>query len=546
VLVGGRAGEGISSAGQIVAQILSTLGYRIHLNLDYPSRIKGGHNFAIIRGSEAPIGAVRTGVDVILAMNQETLDLHRHRLSPKGVILYRKDAATVEDGIGVEVNEILSEEHAPPVMGNAAILGAFARAAGIEWSVVEGVLQRSIPKEVEQNLRVARQGFDRTKERFQIPSFDGPRLPVLTGNEAIGLGLIEGGCTLYFGYPMSPTSNLLHFLVSRSDALRIRVIQPESEIAVLLIALGAAYAGARAAVGTSGGGFCLMTEGVSLAGIAELPAVIVLGQRVGPSTGLATYTAQSDLHFALNAGQGEFPRLIVAPGDGQEAWTWARICMDLAWKYQLPAILLADKTLCEGMYSVDPEATKGERIEPILDPGKEGPYLRYTQTESGISPLRFPPAIGEVIRVNSHVHDPDGITTEEEEMTRAMVEKRQQKGKGLLAEIEKMTSVKVEGDPDASTAILCWGSNGGICQELGEQMGYRVVRPLVLSPFPEKAFARAMKRVERWIAVEGNETGQLVHLVRQYGYSPEGQVLKYNGRPFYVDELEGELRRVIS
>jgi len=544
VLIGGKAGEGIASAGQIVAHLLGQAGYRVHLYLDYPSLIKGGHNFAIVRGAEGKVGAVREGVDFILALNQETIDLHRGRLPTGGVIIHDTGTAKSSDGIGIPVKEILDAEKAPAVMGNSVFIGAFARAAGIGWESVETVLRKSMPKGTEQNLRVARRAYDQAEERLRIPGTGGTCLPVMTGNEAMGIGLLEGGLQAYFAYPMSPASNLLHFLAGYQDELRIRVIQPESEIAVILMALGCGYAGTRAAVGTSGGGFCLMTESLGLAGIAELPVVIVLGQRTGPSTGLATYTAQADLHFALNAGQGEFPRLIVAPGDADEARAWSQKSMELAWKYQLPAIVLADRIICEGLYSMDRSAAPDPVADLVRDTGSH-PYSRYAYTETGISPLRFPPAQGEVIRVNSHVHDPDGITTEHPDTTRHMAEKRMRKLTGLAAETAGMAPVAVAGDRTAGDAIVCWGSLKGICDELGPGMGLRVVRPVVLHPFPEEAFASAMAGVKRFWMVEENETAQLGRLVREHGYRPEGNILKYDGRPFFVDELAAELGKVV-
>jgi 2-oxoglutarate ferredoxin oxidoreductase subunit alpha len=545
VLVGGRAGDGISSAGQIIAELLGQIGYRVHMYLDYPSRIKGGHNFAIIRGAEQTPGAVRMSVDFILALNQETLDLHRSRLSSDGVMIYDADSAGKNDGTGVKIREILAQENAPPVMGNSAIIGAFAGAAGIDWHTVETVFRKTIPRDVQKNLRVARRGFDAAEPRSRVAPLPNTPVPVCTGNEAIGLGLVRGGLQTYFAYPMSPTSNLLHFLAGHEEEFRIRVFQPESEIAVILMALGCSYTGSRAAVGTSGGGFCLMTEAISLAGIAELPVVIVLGQRTGPSTGLATYTAQADLHFALNAGHGEFPRLVAAPGNAEEAMTWATHCMNLSWKYQTPAILLPDKIICEGMYSLDPGNVPRVQAEPDLAGTPPHPYDRYTLTSTGISPLLFPPLHDSVIRVNSHVHDPDGITTEDPEVTRAMADKLQRKERLLRADIEDLHPVTIAGNPRSTTAILCWGSCKGICTELGSRMGLRVIQPIVLSPFPEKSFADAMEGVERIIAVEENQTGQLARLVRQFGYHTSGTVLKYDGRPFTVEELEDEIRKVV-
>ena len=548
VLIGGKAGEGISSAGQVIAHLLGQLGYRVHMHFDYPSLIKGGHNFAIVRGAPEPIGAARNQVDLILALDQETLRLHAPRLPEggRGVVVYNSDTVKYPPGIGVPIGSILAAEKAPPVMGNSAILGAFVRAAGIGWPLAERVFTKSFRKGTGQNLRIARTAYEVSEERFRIPALSRPPLPAFTGNEAMGIGLVEAGLGVYLSYPMSPTSNLMHFLAARADEARIRVLQPESEIAVILMALGCASAGTRAAVGTSGGGFSLMVEALGLAGMAELPALIVVGQRAGPSTGLATYTAQADLGFAIHAGHGEFPRLVLAPGDADEARAWIRVAMDLAWKYQLPALFLPDRTICEGMYSMDPAAAVPPPAEPVMASPETHPYLRYAITDSGISPLRFPPVKGEVIRVNSHAHDTDGITTEDPGITRAMADKRHRKMAGLAGDIEGMHPVNVAGDPDAKTAILCWGSCKGACGELGKAMGLRVVQPVALWPFPEKSFARAMDGVDRFFAVEANETGQLASLVRGYGYRASGLVLKYDGRPFMVDELAQELGRVIA
>jgi len=273
VLIGGRAGDGISSAGQIIAHLLAQNGYRVHMHFDYPSLIKGGQNFAIVRAADEEIGAVREQVDFILALNQETLDLHRHRMRDGGVAIYDTGTVKQAEGIGIPVKEILAANDAPPVMGNSAIIGAFIRAAGLTWDTAAVVLKKSMPKETEKNLRIATRGYELSEERKVIPATGKPVLPVLTGNEAISIGLVEADLEMYFSYPMSPTSNILHFLAGYADDLHIRVIQPESEIAVILMALGCSYAGTRAAVGTSGGGFCLMTESLSLAGIAELPVL---------------------------------------------------------------------------------------------------------------------------------------------------------------------------------------------------------------------------------------------------------------------------------
>ncbi len=546
VLIGGRAGDGVSSAGQVIAQILGHIGYKVHMYFDYPSLIKGGHNFAIIRGADRPVGAVRDRVDFILALNQETIDLHREKLGHEGVIICNGDVASHPGAVKVAIGSILNNEHAPVVMGNSAIIGAFLKAAGIGWNIAEEVFRNALPKETDQNLHVARQAYDAADVRTAVKEITGRRLPVMTGNEAIGIGLLEGGTTMYFAYPMSPTSNLMHFFAGNADEFHIRVVQPESETSGVLMALGCSYAGTRSAIGTSGGGFCLMTEALGLAGIAELPLVIVLGQRAGPSTGLATYTAQSDLLFALNAGHGDFPRFIVAPGDTTEARTWSRVATAFAWKYQVPSIILPDKIICEGLYSTDPDYSINCHAEPIMaDPGVH-PYLRYQVNDSGISPLRFPPSAGDVIKVNSHVHDTDGITAEEPWVTKMMADKRNNKIAGLREEVEGLHPVEVSGNTHSDGALLTWGSNKGVCDEVGNLLDLRVIRPVVLCPFPERSFANAMKGVRRFYSVESNETGQLARLVSQFGYCASGLVLKYDGRPFTIEELTARVREAVS
>lgn len=284
-----------------------------------------------------------------------------------------------------------------------------------------------------------------------------------------------------------------------------------------------------------------MNEGLSLAGMAELPAVIVLGQRTGPSTGLPTYTGQGDLHFVLSAGQGEFPRLVVAPGDAEEAYRWSGVALNLAWKYQLPSFILSDKTLSESLYSFD-LAAAGElkEEEPLLWAEEEG-YRRYSYTETGVSPLAYPPRKGAAVKVDGYVHDQLGITTEDPKITKEMADKRLIKGQSLASELEGCETVKVYSQ--GRTALLCWGSNKGVCVEAGENFGLKVVQVLVLSPFPAGKLGDALKGTQRLIDVECNSTGQLAKLAGLYGLQADDLVLKYDGRPFSLEDLEEELGR---
>jgi 2-oxoglutarate ferredoxin oxidoreductase subunit alpha len=544
VLIGGKAGDGINSAGALVAQLLNHMGYNIYLYFDYPSLIRGGHNFAIIRGSEQRIGTCWKTLDFLLALNRETVEQHRDKCSRDTAIIFNADLVK-SAGQGIPVNAVLAGEHAPAIMGNSAIIGGFAKAAGIEWDVVEAVFKVHIPKGVDLNLKVAKRAYDQTEKVHPISKGTKPPSPLLTGNEAIGVGMVKGGLEAYVSYPMTPSSSLLHFLAEQQEKFGITVVHPENEIAVILMALGFAYAGKRSGVGTSGGGFCLMTEGLSLAGMAELPLVLVVSQRTGPSTGLPTYTGQSELQFIVHAGQGEYPRLIIAPGDAQEALFWSEIAMNVAWKFQIPSFILTDKTLSEGTYSVDPAEISD--VKSGDSPGWLGtaPYLRYADVPSGISPLAFPGMKDAVIKVNSYAHDEAGISTEAADLVMQMTKKRLRKWEGLTEEMQGYPGVTLSGTPEASTALLCWGSTKGVCNEIASLLGLRVIQPVILSPFPVVQLKNAIAGVTRLIAVEENTTAQLATLAGQYGIVPDERILRYDGRPFSPDDLLVKIKEMI-
>ncbi|HEX3001885.1 MAG TPA: pyruvate ferredoxin oxidoreductase, partial [Methanoregula sp.] len=461
-----------------------------------------------------------------------------------GGILFNADQVKSE-GQGISVKSVLAEANAPVIMGNSAIIGGFAKAAGIDWETVGEVFHSSVPKGVDLNRKVAKRAYDQLATVYQIPIRNHTPLPLLTGNEAAGLGLIRGGLDAYVSYPMTPSSSLLHFLAGEKETFGITVVHPENEIAVVLMGLGFAYAGKRAAVGTSGGGFCLMTEGLSFSGMAELPLVFLVSQRTGPSTGLPTYTGQSDLEFVLHAGQGEFPRLIIAPGDAREALEWSAAAMDIAWKYQVPAFILTDKTLSESTYSVD---TGGHELTmehgyPVWD--GSAPYRRYADTPGGVSPLAFPGARDAVVKVNSYAHDESGCTTEEEELVSLMAEKRIKKEEGLAREMNARPQVNVLGVPDAPVTLLCWGSTKGVCSEVGQNLRLRVVQPVVLEPFPMTQLGVALAGTEKLICVEENATGPLAALAAQYGILADERILRYDGRPFTPERLGEKIRGVL-
>jgi 2-oxoglutarate ferredoxin oxidoreductase subunit alpha len=549
-LIGGIAGDGINEAGVTVGRLFNRLGYRIYMYYDYPSLIRGGHNFSLVRASSRKIGTHMDQADVLIALNQETLELHKDQLKETSFIIYDLDKVKVEGlkqkGCGLPVSKILKEEGALPIMRNTCILGGFCRVVGIPWETLDEVLKKHIPKKLELNVKVARRGYDSAAEFCRVDRLDQPSLPILTGNQAIGLGLIRAGLRAYVAYPMTPSSSLLDFMAQSAPDFGLKVVHPESEIAVMLMAQGFAYSGTKAAVGTSGGGFCLMTEGLSLAGQAEMPVVIMMAQRTGPSTGLPTYTAQADLHFILNAGQGEFPRFVVAPGDAEDAYYWSGVALNTAWKYQVPAFILSDKSVSEGLYSFDISEAGDVREEAPAIWKEEGKYDRYKYTDTGVSPLAYPPQKGHVIKANGYGHDEHGITTEDPKITAEMADKRLLKGESLAKEMESYDTVKIYGNSDSETALLCWGSNKGVCIEAAEKFGLKVIQVIVLSPFPASRFCNILSDVEKIISVECNSTGQLARLAALYGYPADVQILRYNGRPFSLNDLESDLRRVLA
>ena len=551
-LIGGIAGDGINEAGMTVSRLLSRLGYSTYMYYDYPSLIRGGHNFSLIRACRRRKVAVHTdGIDILIALNQETVEKHKSRLKASSFLIYDADKVSLEGlavrGCGLAVTSILKQAGAPAIMKNSCILGGYCKVVGIAWEVLEAVLRKHMQKKLDLNLQVARAGYQQAEKFCQIEDLaaEGSGLApasrkaqsLLTGNQAISLGLIQAGLGAYVAYPMTPSSSVLDFMARYAGDFGLKVIHPESEIAVMLMALGFSYAGIRAAVGTSGGGFCLMTEGLSLAGMAELLVVVIMAQRAGPSTGLPTYTAQGDLHFVLHAGQGEFPRLVVAPGDADEAYIWSGLALNLAWKYQIPSIILSDKTLSESLYSFDGDLAGEVKEESLMLWDGNGIYKRYLQTESGVTPLAFPPQKGQAIKTDSYMHDQQGITSEDPGITREMSDKRRRKGQSLSRQMEEYETVKVYGQSAGKTALLCWGSNKGVCIEAAERLGLRAVQVLALSPFPKKKLMEALQGVERLLVVECNSTGQLADLAGCWGIKVDDRILKYDGRPFSLEEL---------
>jgi len=534
-------------AGNAVARIFNRLGYWVFVYSDYPSLIRGGHNFVIVRASQERIMAHGDRVDILVALNQDTFEKHRWRLKEDSTLIFDRSKVKAE-GLGLPLTEIVKKKNLPAVVRNTGALGALARIFDIDFATVEDVVRATVSRSVEENVAVAKEAYDATESsrgHHKVVTLGNAPRPLLSGNEALGLGAVSAGMKLYVAYPMTPTSNILHYLSEKADSLNITVIQPENEIAAIGMAEGAAYAGVRAMVGTSGGGFDLMVEHLSLAGQAEIPLVAVLGQRPGPSTGVPTHTAQGDLLYAIFSGHGEFPKIVISPGDAEESLKLSRDAMNLAWKFQVPVILLVDKHVCESTYSA-PLEDDSPRVESVVMWGGQGQYKRYLATDDGISPLAFPGVAGAIVKSESYEHDEYGITTEDPDLIAKDNDKRLRKRKTIEEELKKRETVKAYGSAGSKDLIVTWGSTKGAAVEVGERCGLKVVQPLYLNPLPVWTLKDHLRTARRVVSVETNSTAGLATWLGYHGFRVDQTILKYDGRPFTTDELEKRTREVFK
>ena len=546
ILIGGAAGEGTRRAGLVIAKLLQEYGYYIFIYDDYESLIAGGHNFSQIRASKEKILTHKQEVDILLALNNETIERHKDKLGKNGVIVYNSNAVSESEGIGLPAVTITEDLGGKPIMKNTAFLGAFGKILGMDWEIMENVLRKELKRGTELNLKIANTAYEQVETLTKIEKLPSNEYPLLTGNEAVALGAVKAGLEAYIAYPMTPATNILHYLAAKQKESNLIVFQDESEVSVINSAIGCAFAGKRTMVGTSGGGFALMTEGISLSAQAEVPIVVVNSQRTGPATGVPTYSGQADLLFALNSGHGDFVRLVVAPGDTEESFYLTGMALNLAWKYQLPAIILIDKAISESTFSFDESIVDKVKPEKVLLWDKKGEYKRYLDTKDGISPLAFPGEPQAVVKGTSYEHDEAGITAEERaEDIAKMQDKRMKKYDNLSKEVDQLEAVKIYGDKKSDKAIVFWGSTKGAAIEAAEELGMKAIQPIILQPFPEQQMKKALEGVKTLISAETNVTGQLAKLLSCHEIKVDEQILKYDGRPFLPEELSNKLRNLI-
>ena len=525
ILIGGKAGQGVAKAAEVLGKAFVRKGYYVFNYRDYPSLIQGGHNFNVIHISDSPTYSHEfEGFDVIVAFDRETVNIHGGKGTPVTIAL---------DSVYPEADIALPSQRIREVgtrYTNTYLVAATWRYLGGDWETLAKTVQEELPGDV--NKELAELGYNSVQSSKKLERGPVSGALFMTGNEAIGAGAIAAGIDLYIAYPMTPATPVLHYLAARQREFDYAVLQLENEIAVINAALGASYAGAMAMVGTSGGGFALMTEAMSLQGMSEVPLVVYLAQRNAPSTGIPTYTGQGDLKFAVNAGHGEFPRVVVAPGDPKEAFERTVEAFYLAYKYRVLSIIVGDKHLGESHYTVEKPTprVKPERFV-VENPGPD--YKNYKITENGVSPRAVPGTTDHAVRATSYEHDEDGYTTEDGEWAIKMNDKRWRKMQYISKEVfECLEPLSVYGS--GTNVIVSWGSTkGAILDALKELPGWKFVQVSYIVPFPAEQFKDAVKDADRIVLVENNVTGLLGQIIaEQTGILIDEKILRYDARPF--------------
>jgi 2-oxoglutarate ferredoxin oxidoreductase subunit alpha len=545
-LVGGKAGEGVKKAGSVVAQIFSIMGQHVFQMDDYMSLIRGGHNFSVISTTPRWIGSHYMKANLVVNFDKRSCDTHTHDIAENGILIFNSDEQDLDYGIGIPLTSEAEKYPMKNLMFGVGAVAILSAAIGFQKEEMNNVIKNEYPRGIKDNIKFADDIYDlvypNCGNKFNLEREDKKR-PIITGNEAISLGAIAGGLDIYYGYPMTPASTILHTLAQEAENFGLAVVHPESEIAVINMAIGSAFTGARTMVGTSGGGFSLMNEGFSLAGMTEAPVLIVLSQRPGPATGVPTYTEQAELAFALTAGHGDFLRIVASPRTIREAFYLTSEMLDLVWKFQTPGILLTENHLSESSMTVEIEVEKSNWAEPKMH--NAGDYKRYLDTDDGISPLLFPPS-NQVIKWNSYEHDEFGITTEDGQRISFMHDKRNKKLKALIAYLKGKETVKIiRGNMPIN--IFTYGSTYMSVLEAVRygNLNPSIVAPIYLNPLPIWELEEFKNQDN--IVVEQSSTGQFSKLLSEkVGLKIRTTIKQYNGRPFDPMDLSQKIKGVIS
>jgi 2-oxoglutarate ferredoxin oxidoreductase subunit alpha len=504
-------------------------------------------------------------LDVLIAVNAESVRLHASDIKKDGVVFveeaYHNDVKDLAGNIiPLPMAAFATEAKAKPVARTTVALGALCYIAGLQNDKA-GDLVREAFSDIgsEINMTLAGKGYAYAEEKKIAKMANGfdntPRADkaeLLDGNRAVGKGLFASGLTLYIAYPMTPSTSILHYLAKEGAAREdLKTIQPEDEISAINMAIGAAYAGKRSAVGTATGGFALMQEAFSFAGVSETPLVVAVSQRQGPATGVPTATSQGDLLFVLHSGHGEFPRLVIAPGDPEEAYYASANAMELAWKYQIPAIVLLDKQLSECTQTSIISTDQIIRCQPKMHDNNinTGEYKRYQYQDDGVSHLAFPGTPNAAIKLTSYEHDESGVGNDIPQTVQAMHEKRAKKMEKLSSDLSKYDTIKVSGNSGSDTVVLFWGSTKGAVLEASKSFTKmpKLVQVLWMSPLDTTRLSAELKSAKTIISVEASSESQLSSLVREkLGIQTDHKIIQHDSRPFDPEELATAINSLIK
>jgi 2-oxoglutarate ferredoxin oxidoreductase subunit alpha len=568
--IGGAAGQGVATPGDIFAKIFSRRGLHLNVYNAYQSIIRGGHTFLTIRTGPEKITNMGDHLDLLIPLNQDTMDRHLRLLTSGGACIYNADTikgAPAAEGVQMCPLPVskLADISRNKVAQNTLAIGAALSMTGIGFQALESVLAEQFRKKekavIDENVGLARAGYDYATQNFKafprpLPMTD-TRYAVLGGNIAMAMGGAAAGVKFYCAYPMSPSTGVLHWMAEHARKAEIMVRQVEDEIGVINMAIGAAHAGVRAMCATSGGGFALMSEALGLSAQAEIPVVVIDCQRAGPSTGVPPKTEQGDLWQMLGAAFGDYPRVIAAPLDIADCFTLIPEIFNIADRFQVPGIVLCDLLLSEGRLSVDPAvldfAPKIDRGELITEANGNGVYKRYLITESGVSPRAVPGIPGHTHVVSSDEHDEDGVLISDEYTNtvkrRAMMEKRMRKVAGIEAAVPPPT---LQGPAEADVTLIGWGSTQGVIEEACELLADQgiianqlQIRWLV--PLHGDAIVDLLKPARHTIIIENNYSGQFARYLRsETSFVPNGHIRKYDGEPFMPHHIVDAVKEQLS
>jgi len=565
--IGGEAGQGVGRSGMLLGKALMRSGFFAYGNIDYPSLIRGGHNYYTLRTSHRKVTSILEKPDLVIALDKQTILLHQNEVNRDGGIIYDEDEK-IDDSqftrsdikyFSIPMTKVVKELSGPDIMRNTVALGAVTALIGLKPDLLQDVVSETFEGReniIEMNREAIQKGWKSAIESdygfdCSLESGSRPERMWLTGNEAVALGAVASGCKFYSAYPMTPASPVLHYFTGHDMLTDTAVIQTESELAAMCMVVGASYSGLRSMTGTSGGGFCLMTEALSMAAMTECPVVVMLGQRPGPSTGLATHSAQGDLLFAVYGAHGEFQRIVLAPSDAEECFKMTGEAFNLAERFQIPVILLTDKNVLESHETVEKFSSKLaiNRGKLIQEWTEENEYKRYKFTDDGVSPRAIPGTENAIILANSNEHVERGYTTSQPESTRAMVDKRFRKIPYIKKATAELEPVKVYGSDKPDISLILWGSTKGPALEAinmlkDDDISARVVQVRVMEPFPE---GLEYYLDGKTILLENNrsaELGTLIKLNTNYTFKNIG--LRYDGRPFDPNQIVNKVKEVLK